>query len=100
MEDPSNEILVSLVVPWELAIKMNSGKMPSHVLVTHFHEAIQKQSFTSIPLDPLHAIHSGLLPWHHRDPFDRLLAAQSLGLGVPLISIDKVFDWYGVERIW
>jgi PIN domain nuclease of toxin-antitoxin system len=41
-----------------------------------------------------------LLPFHHRDPFDRLLAAQSLELGVPLISIDAVFDRYGVERIW
>jgi PIN domain nuclease of toxin-antitoxin system len=41
-----------------------------------------------------------MLPFHHRDPFDRLLAAQSLELGVPLTSIDTIFDRYGVERIW
>jgi PIN domain nuclease of toxin-antitoxin system len=100
IEDSSNEILISPVVPWELAIKVNSGKMPSHVPVTDFQTAIQKQNFTAIPLNPLHAIRSGLLPWHHRDPFDRLLAAQSLELAVPLISLDRVFDRYGVERIW
>ena len=95
-----NEILISPVTPWELAIKVNCGKMPSHVLVTDFHGVIQTQNFTAIPLEPVHAIRSGLLPWHHRDPFDRLLAAQSLELGVPLISLDKIFDRYGVTRIW
>jgi PIN domain nuclease of toxin-antitoxin system len=61
---------------------------------------MRKQEFISIPIDPLHAIRSGLLPFHHRDPFDRLLAAQSLEMGIPLISIDAIFDRYGVERIW
>ena len=41
-----------------------------------------------------------MLPFYHRDPFDRLLAAQSLEMDVPLISIDAIFDRYGVERIW
>jgi PIN domain nuclease of toxin-antitoxin system len=41
-----------------------------------------------------------LLPLHHKDPFDRLLAAQALELGIPLISRDSVFDLYGVQRIW
>jgi PIN domain nuclease of toxin-antitoxin system len=100
IEDPDNEILISPVTPWELAIKVNSGKMPSHVLVTDFHGVIQRQNFTAIPLEPLQAIRSGLLPWHHRDPFDRLLAAQALDLDVPIVSIDKAFDRYGVKRIW
>ena len=59
-----------------------------------------KGEFTYLAIHPLHAIRSGLLPLHHRDPFDRLLAAQSLELGVPLISADEIFDRYGVERIW
>ena len=100
IEDPANEILISPVTPWELAIKVNSGKMPLHVLVTDFHGVIQRQNFTAIPLEPAHAIRSGLLPWHHRDPFDRLLAAQALELGVSIISMDKVFDRYGLTRIW
>lgn len=100
IEDLSNDILISPVVPWELAIKANKGKIPLHPLVTDFLKVIQKQEFISIQIDPLHAIRSGLLPLHHRDPFDRLLVAQSLELGVPIISIDEIFDRYGVERIW
>ena len=98
--DPANEVLISAIVPWEIAIKMNSGKMPPHVLVTSFLDALREEEFKYLEIYPLHAIRSGLLPFHHRDPFDRLLAAQSLELGVPLISKDAIFDRYGVERIW
>jgi PIN domain nuclease of toxin-antitoxin system len=98
--DPENEVLISAIVPWEIAIKMNSGKMPPHVLTTDFLRILHEEEFTFLQIHPLHAIRSGLLPFHHRDPFDRLLAAQSLELGVLLISIDAIFDRYGVERIW
>ena len=100
IEDPANEILISAIIPWEIAIKMNFGKMPPHLLATDFLRVLREEEFTILQIHPLHAIRSGLLPFHHRDPFDRLLAAQSLELGVPLISIDAVFDRYGVERIW
>jgi PIN domain nuclease of toxin-antitoxin system len=100
LEDPDNEVLISPVVPWEIALKMNSGKLPAHLLVTDFINVIRKHSFTYIQVHPLQAIRSGLLPFHHRDPFDRLLAAQSLELGAPLVSIDAIFDRYGVTRIW
>jgi len=98
--DPTNEVLISAVVPWEIAIKMNSGKMPPHVLATDFLDVLREEEFTFLQIHPLHAIRSGLLPFHHRDPFDRLLAAQSLELGVPLIGADTIFDRYGVERVW
>ena len=98
--DPANELLISPVVPWEIALKANKYKTRPHALVTDFLHVVQEQGFTSILIDPLHAIRSGLLPFHHRDPFDRLLAAQSLELSIPLISIDAIFDHYGVERIW
>jgi PIN domain nuclease of toxin-antitoxin system len=97
--DPHNILLISPVVPWEIALKANKYKTKPHALVTDFHFVVQQQGFTAIQVDPLHAIRSGLLPFHHRDPFDRLLAAQSLELDVPLISIDAVFDRYGVTRI-
>jgi len=74
--------------------------MPPHVLVTDFSWFSARRAFTFLEIHPLHAIRSGMLPFHHRDPFDRLLAAQSLELGVPLTSIDTIFDRYGVERIW
>jgi PIN domain nuclease of toxin-antitoxin system len=100
IEDSSNEILISPVVPWEIALKANKFHEKPHLLVTDFYFVLRKQGFTAIHVDPLHAIRSGLLPFHHRDPFDRLLAAQSLELDVPLISIDGVFDRYGVNSIW
>jgi PIN domain nuclease of toxin-antitoxin system len=98
--DPANEILISPVVPWEIGLKMNTGKMSPHILVTDFLRVLREEEFTPIQVHPLHAIRSALLPLHHRDPFDRLLVAQSLELGVPIISIDAIFDRYGVERIW
>jgi PIN domain nuclease of toxin-antitoxin system len=79
---------------------MNTGKMPSHVLATDFSNVVKAQRFTALQIDPLHAIRSALLPFHHRDPFDRLLAAQSLELAAPIVSKDAVFDRYGVTRIW
>lgn len=92
IEDPDSEILISPVIPWEIAIKTNKHEQTPHTLITDFHAVLQQQRFTAIGLDPLHAIRSGLLPFHHRDPFDRLLAAQSLELDIPLISRDAVFD--------
>ena len=98
--DPNNELLISPVVPWEIALKANKFKTTPHALVLDFLSVVRRQGFTAIPIDPLHAIRSGLLPFHHRDPFDRLLAAQSLEMDVPLISIDTIFGRYGVDRIW
>jgi len=98
--DPGNELLVSPVVPLEIALKANKHKTVLHPLVTGFHAVMLQQRFTAIPILPLEAIRSGLLPFHHRDPFDRLLAAQSLELGVPMIGVDAIFDQYGVQRIW
>jgi PIN domain nuclease of toxin-antitoxin system len=72
----------------------------AHVLATDFFRVLRKLDFSFLQIHPRHAIRSGLLPFHHRDPFDRLLAAQSLELAVPLASIDTVFDRYGVERVW
>lgn len=98
--DPENEVLISPIVPWEIALKANKHRQPPHRLVTDFHYVVRTEGFTAIGIDPLHAIRSGLLPFHHRDPFDRLLAAQSLEMNIPLISRDAVFDRYGVQRIW
>ncbi len=100
IESHENEILISPVVPWEIALKANKYHQPLIDLVTDFHKVVQNQGFTAIRIDPLHAIRSALFPFHHRDPFDRLLAAQSLEMGAPLISIDSIFDRYGVTRIW
>jgi PIN domain nuclease of toxin-antitoxin system len=92
--------MVSVVVPWELAIKTRAGKLDAGPLLNRWHEMLEKQGLSEVSIESQHAIRAGLLPLHHRDPFDRLLAAQAQVTGWPIISADRVFDFYGVRRIW
>jgi PIN domain nuclease of toxin-antitoxin system len=59
-----------------------------------------EEGFSELPIDSSHSIRAGLLPRHHKDPFDRLLAAQAQATGWPIISDDPMFEAYGVMRIW
>ena len=98
--NPSNSKVVSVVVPWELAIKTTLGRFDSQVLLEHWDEILDGQGFSELPISSAHAIRAGLLPRHHNDPFDRMLAAQAQAAGWPIISADRVFDFYGVRRVW
>lgn len=69
-------------------------------LVQDFSERLRQLNFEEFHISTDHAIRAGLLPPHHKDPFDRLLAAQCQAESLPIISNDKVFDLYGVRRIW
>ena len=83
-----------------LAIKTNLGKLRVHGLLANWERKIAAEGFLETPVDSAHAIRAGLLPRHHKDPFDRLLVAQAHATGWPIISADPVFDHYGVRRIW
>jgi PIN domain nuclease of toxin-antitoxin system len=96
----ANSMVISAVVPWELAIKTNIGKFNSQVVLSQWQEILDAQGFSELPIDSSHAIRAGLLPRHHNDPFDRVLAAQAQATGWPVISADPVFEAYGVRRIW
>jgi PIN domain nuclease of toxin-antitoxin system len=101
IEDVANEKLVSIASLWEIAIKHSIGKLP---LAAPFSALIPQQmalnGFDSLPIE-IHQISLLVaLPFHHRDPFDRLLIAQSLAEGIPLVSADSNFDAYGVQRFW
>ena len=100
IENRSNSIMISAVVPWELAIKTSIGKLRVHGLLASWPTRIAAEGFLEIPVESAHAIRAGLLPRHHKDPFDRLLVAQAQATGWPIISADPVFDHYGVRRIW
>jgi PIN domain nuclease of toxin-antitoxin system len=100
MTDVRWEILISPVIPWELAIKVGIGKLDAMELLVDFEQREVAAGFSMIPMTTAQVIRSGLLPSHHRDPFDRLLIAQSLLLGIPILSDDSIFDQYGVQRIW
>lgn len=101
IDDPSNDKFVSIVSIWEIAIKVSTGKItltaPFDELFPH---QLQINGFDLLPVKIGHTSFVTSLPFHHRDPFDRLLAAQSLTEGMSLVSIDDVFDDYDVTRLW
>ncbi len=98
--NPSNTILVSAAIPWELAIKVNLGKVDALPLVTDLVSHTAEEGFLELPLNIRQAVRAGLLPMHHRNPFDRVLVAQAQDLNVPILSGDAVLDRYDVKRLW
>jgi len=100
IDSSSSSMVISAVVPWELAIKTSTGKFSSELLLSRWQEILDAQGFSELPIESAHAIRAGLLPLLHKDPFDRLLVAQAQATGWPIISADPVFDHYGVRRIW
>ncbi len=96
---PRAERLVSVASVWELAIKANGGRLE---LPEDQIELIEADGFSYLGISPEHAWSNRLLPSRrdHKDPFDRMIAAQALSEGIPVISADPSFDSYGVERIW
>jgi PIN domain nuclease of toxin-antitoxin system len=100
LRDKDNEILVSAAVGWEVAIKVNLGKINPPSVIDELENAVSTEAFTDLPITLAHAVRAGALPLHHRDSFDRLLAAQAQVLDIPILSSDPLFDVYGVQRFW
>lgn len=100
LASPDSELVLSVVTPWELAIKTNRGRLKAMPLLIDFEERETAAGFIVVRPTAAQAIRSGLFPLHHKDPFDRLLAAQALDLNAILLSRDTKFDFYGVSRVW
>ena len=99
--DEDNNILVSAVSAMEIATKHRMGKLPqAEGLVAGFEAMIADQDFAPLDLKIAHALLAGRLPIAHKDPFDRLLIAQALAEGLPLVSNETIFDEAGITRIW
>jgi PIN domain nuclease of toxin-antitoxin system len=99
--DDANSVFVSVASLWELAIKVNIGKLSLDIPLNDFlHEAVDANGFEVLPIERSHLAAIVTLPLHHRDPFDRLLIAQSLTTAMPLITADAAFDAYGISRLW
>jgi len=101
IEDPSTVVLVSAASAWEITTKARIGKLPGALegaadVAAH----VTAQAFTALDITVLHAQRAGRLPGEHRDPFDRMLAAQAQLEDLPVVSNDEVFDSYGVNRLW
>ncbi len=99
--DGANDFLLSIASVWEMAIKASIGKLtfPSP-LRDIIREAGVAQGIGLLPVALDHVLRVEHLPFHHRDPFDRCLAAQALEEGLPVVSRDTAFDAYGVKRAW
>ena len=99
--DEENDVLISAASAWEIATKHRLGKLPSaEVLALDISRAIASQDFEELPITVEDAARAGALPGPHRDPFDRMLIAQTLSRNLLLISIEPIFDRYGVRRLW
>ena len=97
---PNNTLYVSAAVGWEIAIKVNVGKFQSSELMADMSGFLAREGWRQLPISLEHAVRAGLLPLHHRDPFDRLLVAQAQALNLPILSADRELDEYDVRRLW
>lgn len=101
IEDGSNEIFVSAASAWEIATKVRLGKLPTgYELILDLKTYLEQLGFETLSVSVNHAVRAGMLPGDHRDPFDRMLIAQSQTENLPIVSNDRVFDEYHVRRIW
>ena len=98
--DSRNRSYVSAAVAWELAIKVNLGKLDARDVVSNLKQLLLEEGFRRLAVSTDHALRAGLLPMLHRDPFDRMLVAQAQALNSPIVSADQIFDSYGAQRIW
>lgn len=101
IEDAANDMVVSAVSAWEITTKHRVGKLPrAEAVARNVAGAIASQGFEELAINVEDAERAGRLPGPHRDPFDRLLAAQALARNLVIVSVDRVFDRYGVNRMW
>lgn len=101
IEDLTNDRLLSTASLWEMAIKTSINKLELQDSFTDLVEyQIRGNAMSILPITPLHLDILKTLPFHHRDPFDRMIISQSLSEEIPILSKDAAFDSYGVERLW
>ena len=101
LQESKNQIYLSTVSVWEIAIKYSIGKLklkmpPDKFVIEH----AAKTDLTPLSITHQHALEVAKLPFHHKDPFDRLLIAQALAEEIPIMTPDLHFKKYGVEVIW
>ena len=100
LKNRDNRVLFSAASGWEIAIKYAIGKLPLPQPPASFvPERLARDGIETLPVLMSHALHVSELPTHHRDPFDRLLIAQSRLDGVPLLTADPVFARYDVQTV-
>jgi PIN domain nuclease of toxin-antitoxin system len=100
IEAYENERLISAASVWEMAIKASRGRLELPSSVAAWVSEKTSAGYGLLHVTAADAAAVETLPWHHRDPFDRLLAAQAVSHGCALVSRDRQFRKYGVKLIW
>lgn len=96
ISDPENEVFVSAVSCWEIAIKRGLGKLKAP---DNIDDVIAQCGFLELAISISHSLKTETLPLFHRDPFDRMLIAQSLCESAVMVSHDRVFERYGIPLV-
>jgi PIN domain nuclease of toxin-antitoxin system len=99
--DESNEILVSAASAWEIATKQRLGKLGlPELTMRRYEELLIADGFASLAITTAHALKAGNYPQKHRDPFDRILAAQAQIEDLKLVSKDRALRQFGINVLW
>ena len=99
--DPGNVVMVSAASAWEIATKVRLGRLPgAEDLERNYLDVMDAAGYTLLAIDTNAALRAGRLASAHRDPFDRMIAAQALALDIPVVSPDTAFDRLAVRRVW
>ena len=101
IEDESNDILLSIVSVWEIAIKVSIGKLSiTHPFDKFIENQLKVNNIELLNISLEEACFVANLPFHHKDPFDRLIISQAITGMFPIVSADSIFDSYSVNRLW
>ena len=102
LRDPMNELFASAATPFEIATKHRIGKLPEgQRILLAYDDFLRELGARDVPITSRHGIVAGQLAWEHRDPFDRILAAQSLTENLTLVTGDAIFGFIGgIRTVW
>lgn len=100
-DDVENQIFVSAASAWEITTKYRIGKLPdARTVAEDVSGTLAEEGFNELAVSVRHAQRAGNLVGHHQDPFDRMLIAQAILDDLTLVSDERAFDSYGVQRLW
>jgi len=100
ISNPDNDCLISTATLWEMGIKYSLGKLRLQIELDKVYQIFFETGFQLLPIKPDHIVTNSNLPFHHRDPFDRIIISQAIHENYTIISGDELFSRYDVIVIW
>ena len=100
IEDLDNEIFISIASLWEMAIKISIGKLKVTGVLQQMIDELYLRDIQILPINSSHILKVETLPFHHKDPFDRIFVVQCLVENITAISVGEILDEYHVNRVF